>query len=202
VLLDFPSTFDCIDDNVAYLRGQIEALLRKTAAERIAIVAHSMGGLVARSLLLSDPEHRVITLIALASPFRGTHMAHLGARLLGHKSAVDLCPKSSYAGRFLPSAAASIPIRVIIGEQESIVSPPWSSVLPGAETHVLTLPVGHDAPLYLPEAFDRIEAWLLQDGVRRVEGFARERGSNESSPLQRPSESVAHQLQQHQRDDR
>ena len=171
VLVDFPSTFDCIDDNVAFLRQSIETLLSAMGTERVAIVAHSMGGLVARSLLLSDPEHRVLTLIALASPFRGTHMAHLGARLLGHKSAVDLCPQSSYAGRFLPSAAASVPIHVIIGEQESIVSPPWSSVLPGADTHVLSLPVGHDAPLYLPEAYARVEAWLLQDGVLRAEGF-------------------------------
>jgi pimeloyl-ACP methyl ester carboxylesterase len=175
-LLDFPSTFSCIDDNVTYLRTQIDALLESTGAERVAIVAHSMGGLIARSLLLTDSEHRVLTLVALASPFRGTHMARFGALLLRHKSAIDLCPQSPYAGRFLPSAAASVPIRVIIGEQETIVSPPWSSVLPGGETHVLSLPVGHDAPLYLPEAYFQVEAWLLQDGVRRAETFAEHTG--------------------------
>jgi hypothetical protein len=33
---------------------------------------------------------------------------------------------------------------------------------------LLSVPVGHDAPLVLPESYARLESWLLQDGVLRV----------------------------------
>lgn len=168
-LVDFPSTFSPIDKNVAFLRQQILAIRRETGCERVAIVAHSMGGVVARALLLSDPDHGVITLIALASPFRGTHMARLGVLMRLGESVIDMSPSSPFAHRFLPSARASVPIRVIIGEQENVVSPPWSCVLPECETHLLSVPVGHDGPLHLAESYERIERWLLQDGVLRAE---------------------------------
>jgi pimeloyl-ACP methyl ester carboxylesterase len=168
VLVDFPSTFSGIDANVLFLREKLRALRSSTGSERVAIVAHSMGGVVARSLLLSEPDHGVLTLVALASPFRGTHIAKLGALFRLGSSAVDMCPQSPFSGRYLPSARASVPIRSIVGEQENIVSPPWSCVLPGCETHVLSLPVGHDGPLHLRESYARVEAWLEQDGVLRA----------------------------------
>jgi pimeloyl-ACP methyl ester carboxylesterase len=168
-LIDFPSTFASIDSNVDFLRQKITAIRRETGSERVAIVAHSMGGVVARALLLSDPDHGVITLIALASPFRGTHMARLGAFMHLGESVIDMSPASPFAHRFLPSARASVPIRVIIGEQENVVSPPWSCVLPDCEVHLLSVPVGHDAPLHLHESYERVESWLLQDGVLRAD---------------------------------
>jgi predicted alpha/beta hydrolase family esterase len=166
-LVDFPSTFSRIDSNVAFLRQTILEIRRATGNERVAIVAHSMGGVVARALLLSDPDHSVITLIALASPFRGTHMARLGAFMRLGESVIDMSPASPFAHRFVPSARATVPIRVIIGEQENVVSPPWSCVLPGCEVHLLSVPVGHDGPLHLAESYTRLESWLLQDGVMR-----------------------------------
>lgn len=168
-LIDFPSTFWPIDKNVAFLRNKIIAIRRETGCERVAIVAHSMGGVVARALLLSDPDHGVLTLIALASPFRGTHIARLGAFMHLGESVIDMSPASPFAHRFLPSARASAPIRVIIGEQENIVSPPWSCVLPDCDVHLLSVPVGHDAPLHLRESYERLESWLLQDGVLRAD---------------------------------
>jgi pimeloyl-ACP methyl ester carboxylesterase len=168
-LIDFPSTFSSIEKNVAFLRQQIVKIRKDTGCERVAIVAHSMGGVVARALLLSDPDHGVITLVALASPFRGTHMARLGAFMRLGESVIDMSPASPFAHRFLPSARASVPIRVIIGEQENVVSPPWSCVLPECEVHLLSVPVGHDAPLHLAESYQRMESWLLQDGVLRAD---------------------------------
>jgi pimeloyl-ACP methyl ester carboxylesterase len=168
-LIDFPSTFSPIDKNVAFLRQKVVTIRRETGCERVAIVAHSMGGVVARAFLLSDSDHGVLTLIALASPFRGTHIARLGAFMRLGESVIDMSPASPFAHRFLPSARASAPIRVIIGEQENIVSPPWSCVLPDCDVHLLSVPVGHDAPLHLPESYERLESWLLQDGVLRAD---------------------------------
>lgn len=171
-LVDFPSTFSSIEKNVAFLRRTISKVRAATGAERVAIVAHSMGGVVARALLLSDPAHTVLTLVALSPPFRGTHMARLGAMFGLGESVIDMSPASPFAHRFLPSAPASVPIRCIIGEQENIVSPPWSCVLPGCEVYLMSLPVGHDAPLHLPESYTRLEQWLLQDGVMRAANAA------------------------------
>jgi pimeloyl-ACP methyl ester carboxylesterase len=169
VLVDFPSTFASIERNVAFLRQKLQEVCAITGSQRVAIVAHSMGGVVARALLLSDPNHVVITVVALSSPFRGTHMARLGAFLGLGESVIDMSPSSPFAHRFLPSATATVPIRCIVGEQENIVAPPWSCVLPASEVHLLSVPVGHDAPLLLAEAYARVEHWLLQDGVRRAD---------------------------------
>jgi hypothetical protein len=115
--------------------------------------------------MLSDPDHGVLSLIALASPFRGTHMARLGAAFRFGYSSLDMCPNSEFACRFPPTAIASAPIHSIVGCQENIVSPMWSCVLPGCDTYVLSLPVGHDAVLHLDEAYLQLESWLVQDGV-------------------------------------
>ncbi|MET0387719.1 MAG: alpha/beta fold hydrolase [Polyangiales bacterium] len=172
LLIDFPSTFASIDSNVGFLRRKLNEVRELTSSERVAIVAHSMGGVIARALVLSDPNHHVLTVVALSSPFRGTHMARLGALLGLGESVVDMSPNSPFAHRFLPSATATVPIRCIVGEQENIVAPPWSCVLPACDVHLMSVPVGHDAPLFLHESYAQVETWLLQDGVRRAESSA------------------------------
>lgn len=165
ILLDFPSTFHRLESNVGFLALKLRELRAATGHDKVAIVAHSMGGVIARAHMLTDRDHGVLTLIAIASPFRGTHMARLGAAFrLGHSS-LDMCPNSEFASRFPPSMMASAPIHSIVGCQENIVSPMWSCVLPGCDTFVLSLPVGHDAPLHLNESYQQLEGWLLQDGV-------------------------------------
>jgi pimeloyl-ACP methyl ester carboxylesterase len=144
---------------------RLRQLRAATGHDRVAVVAHSMGGVIARAHMLTDPDHGIMTLIAIASPFRGTHIARLGAMFrLGH-SALDMCPGSEFACRFPPTATTSAPIHTIVGCQENIVSPMWSCVLPGCDTYVLRLPVGHDGPLHLQESYVQIENWLVQDGV-------------------------------------
>ena len=189
VLVDFPSTFHRIDSNVAYLAGLIDTLRKESGYDKIAVVAHSMGGVIARTHMLTKEDHGILTLVAIASPFRGTHLARLGAAFrLGH-SAVDMCPGSAFACRFPPTAAASAPIHSIVGCQENIVSPVWSCVLPGCDTFVLSLPVGHDAPLHLHESYERVEAWLVQDGVVRAEA------EDSDTALDRARDHTAHHLQ-------
>jgi pimeloyl-ACP methyl ester carboxylesterase len=172
ILIDFPSTFTRLDTNVAFLGMRLRQLRAETGYDRVAIVAHSMGGVIARAHMLSDPDHGVLTLVALASPFRGTHLARLGAAFRFGRSSMDMCPNSEFACRFPPTAMASAPIHSIVGCQENIVSPMWSCVLPGCDTYVLSLPVGHDAVLHLDEAYDRLEGWLVQDGVEPAQAEA------------------------------
>lgn len=165
ILLDFPSTFHRIETNVTFLAMKLRQLRAETGYDKVAVVAHSMGGVIARAHMLTDPDHGIMTLIAIASPFRGTHIARLGAAFRFGYSSLDMCPGSDFACRFPPSVQASAPIHSIVGCQENIVSPMWSCVLPGCDTYVLSLPVGHDAPLHLDESYQQIEQWLVQDGV-------------------------------------
>ena len=165
IMLDFPSTFHRLESNVTFLARQIMDLRAATGYDKIAVVAHSMGGVIARAHMLCTPQHGILTLIAIASPFRGTHLARLGAAFRFGSSSIDMMPGSEFVCRFPPTATTSAPIHSIVGCQENIVSPMWSCVLPGCDTYVLSLPVGHDAPLHLNESFVQIESWLLADGA-------------------------------------
>jgi pimeloyl-ACP methyl ester carboxylesterase len=169
ILLDFPSTMRRIEDNAAYLGERIAAIRVQHGGEPVAIVAHSMGGLVTRTLVHSLEDHGVCALVAIASPFRGTHLAAIGARLrLGH-SVHQMSPKHAFHARFPPSLAAPMPLLSLVGRQETIVAPEWSVVIAGAQIRVLDQPYGHMAPLFMASAFAEIERWLLANGVRRVE---------------------------------
>jgi hypothetical protein len=60
------------------LAGEVEALVAQTGYERIHIVAHSLGGLIARYYVQRlGGDERVHTLVTLGTPHEGTLMAHL-----------------------------------------------------------------------------------------------------------------------------
>lgn len=60
------------------LSAQVEAIVAETGYERIHVVGHSLGGLVARYYVQRLGGHeRVHTLVTLGSPHQGTLMAHL-----------------------------------------------------------------------------------------------------------------------------
>ena len=91
VLLEFP--YDWRRD-LFHLADELADRLEVSAADRIVIVAHSMGGLVAR-LMLETPKYRnrawfrkISTFIALATPHNGAPLAL--ARVLGLDSALGI----------------------------------------------------------------------------------------------------------------
>jgi pimeloyl-ACP methyl ester carboxylesterase len=167
ILLDFPSTLRRIEDNARFLGERIAEIRAQHGGEPVAIVAHSMGGLIARTLVHSCEDHGVRALLAIASPFRGTHLATVGARLrLGH-SVAQMSPGHEYHARFPPSLACPVPLLSLVARQETIVSPEWSVVIADAAVLVLDEAYGHVAPLFVASAFVQIERWLLENGVAR-----------------------------------
>ena len=168
VLVDFPSTLHRIEQNVEFLRLFISSLRAKVGGEPIPVVAHSMGGLITRTLIHSHADHGVRTLVAIASPFRGTRLARIGTRLglRGHCLG-QMIPGSEFMQRFPPSLPCDVPILSLIALQENIVVPEWSAVVADAEVRVLERPWGHQTPLFAGEVYQQVEAWLLNYGVTR-----------------------------------
>jgi triacylglycerol lipase len=68
------------------LAGEIEALVARTGFERIHVVGHSLGGLIARYYVQRlGGDARVHTLVTLGTPHQGSFAAHLVPAKLGRQ---------------------------------------------------------------------------------------------------------------------
>jgi triacylglycerol esterase/lipase EstA (alpha/beta hydrolase family) len=136
--IDLEPVLAGIDQFVPALHARIEEICRQTGHERLIIVGHSMGGLVARAYLRDHGAARVARVITLGTPHRGTGLARFGA---GHnsrqmrwtgKAADGRC--SAWLARLERSEDPALrPLFVsIYSHQDNIVSPQLSSCLAGA----------------------------------------------------------------------
>ena len=64
-----------IEANAAQLARFVEAICAQTGAPKVALVGHSMGGLVARAWLHAGGAPRIEQIVALGTPNRGTVLA-------------------------------------------------------------------------------------------------------------------------------
>ncbi|RNB74474.1 lipase/acyltransferase domain-containing protein [Brevibacillus panacihumi] len=65
-------------DNAKYLKEKIDVALRNSKAQQVHLVAHSMGGLLVRETLLSNPSYqpKVNRVIYMGTPFLGSPRAY------------------------------------------------------------------------------------------------------------------------------
>jgi CheY-like chemotaxis protein len=135
-----------IDGYVPALQAAVEELCAATGATQVAIVAHSMGGLVARAWMRAHGSARVARLITLGTPHHGTSLANFGP---GANAAQMRRPRGA-ANDWLRELGASEDaarralITSIFSHHDNIVSPQTSSVLEGARNIALG-GVGHVA---------------------------------------------------------
>ncbi len=128
---------------------------------RIDVVAHSMGGLVAR-LALEDPAvaARVATLVTLGTPHAGTHAARFGAT----PRVLDLRPGSDVVRRLAerlpwPGPPAAPRLVALWSGADMLLLPASTAMVEGAEN--VELPgVTHYGYLIHPEAWRRVYAAL------------------------------------------
>jgi triacylglycerol esterase/lipase EstA (alpha/beta hydrolase family) len=119
-----------IDDYVPLVERAVEALRAGARAGQVAIVAHSMGGLVARAWMRTHGRARVARLITLGTPHHGTALARFG---LGANAA-----QMRHGAQWLrllsesEDAATRALVTSIYTHHDNIVSPQTSSELPGA----------------------------------------------------------------------
>jgi triacylglycerol esterase/lipase EstA (alpha/beta hydrolase family) len=137
--IDLEPLGGAIDAYVPQVEAGVRALCAATGSGQVAIVAHSMGGLVARAWLRAHGSARVARVITLGTPHHGTALARfgLGRNAAQMRRAVD-------GGTWLPALAASevaseaadVPSLVtsIFSHHDNIVSPQTSSVLAAART--------------------------------------------------------------------
>ncbi len=67
-----------VDRYTELIHAAVERLRRATGAERITLVCHSMGGLVARAYLRAHGHHSVARVVTIATPHHGTLFARFG----------------------------------------------------------------------------------------------------------------------------
>jgi pimeloyl-ACP methyl ester carboxylesterase len=126
---------------------------------QVDLVAHSMGGLVARCAL-EDPDTsaRVASLITLGTPHGGTH----AARYASTHHTLALRPDSPLIRRLSQQAPWSHPTRLICfwSRADVLLLPAATGRVDGAENHELD-GVTHYGYLLRPSCWRRVESALL-----------------------------------------
>jgi pimeloyl-ACP methyl ester carboxylesterase len=139
--------FGPIDGYAAALAARVEALSAAAGDRRVALVGHSMGGLIARAYLRRSGTARVACLVTLGTPHHGSALAPFGyganaremrrtAEWLGGLAAFE-------EGRF------AVPVTSIFSYQDNFVAPQISSELGGA-ANVPLAGLGHMSLAFSP----------------------------------------------------
>lgn len=136
--LDLEPLLAGIDDYVPLVERAADSLCQAAGAQKLIIVAHSMGGLVARAYLRSHGAARVARVITLGTPHHGTRLASFGvgrnATQMQRAGDAGGAPESAWL-RALASgedAALRALITSIYTHHDNIIAPQTSSFLPGA----------------------------------------------------------------------
>jgi triacylglycerol lipase len=144
------------------LARYIRKVLRLTGKPQVEIVAHSLGGIVAR-LAIQDHglEKSVRTLVTLGTPHQGTH----SARFSSSRCSIDLRPGSPLIRDL---AASSWPTQVrgvcFWSRNDLLILPAESALVPG--THpVDASPLTHFGYLLDPRSWETVRLSLVQELV-------------------------------------
>jgi len=152
---------DGIGDSAARLGAEVERILEATGADRVMIVAHSMGGVVARYYVQQlGGEDTVDTVITLGTPHQGTYAAYLGAG----PASVELRPGSSLLAG-LDASARPGPVRWIAywSDLDVLIAPVRNARLltPALAAHnVRVRDTGHMSLLS--------SGWVMRDVLRHL----------------------------------
>ena len=131
-----------IDDFVPQVRAGVERLCAETGSKQVIVLAHSMGGLVARAYLRRHGDAHIARVITLGTPHNGTALAGFGPG----SNALQMRRDSEWLAA-LAHTEADLQRQLfssIYSVHDNIVAPQDSSVLPGARNLVFGA-IGHVA---------------------------------------------------------
>jgi len=137
--LDLEPMMADIDDYVPIVQRAVDALCEKTVCGGVIIVAHSMGGLVARAYMRACGSAHIVHVFTLGTPHHGTSLANLGvgrnaAQMRRHTGQDS--PESAWLQQLAASESADTRSRItsLFTHHDNIVAPQTSSILPGARS--------------------------------------------------------------------
>jgi pimeloyl-ACP methyl ester carboxylesterase len=120
-----------IDSYAAQLAARVEAILSSSGAGQLILVAHSMGGLVARAYVEHlDGADKVAGLVTLGTPHHGTALGSLlrGRNLLQMRRGSSWLRDLNAASE----ASPSVPVTTILTWHDNVVVPQPTARLEGA----------------------------------------------------------------------
>jgi len=143
--------FGTIDDYVPIIAEGVRRLRERTGRDRVAIVAHSMGGVATRAYLAREGAASVCGVVTLGSPHAGTWLARCGHGINVGQMRVGCEWLSALGGRESPATGALF--TTIWSPHDNIVMPQKAAQrLPGA-TAVAVPGRGHLQLAYDPEVW-------------------------------------------------
>jgi triacylglycerol lipase len=140
-----------IDALVPQLARRIDAVREETGADRVTVVAHSMGGLVSRAYLAKHGSAYVERLVTLGTPHQGSELARIGFG----RNAREMEPDSRWL-QALGKAELAVPATSVRNIHDNYVTPNPRQRLPGAEDVPID-GVGHLALMFSPRALAIVE---------------------------------------------
>lgn len=150
--------FGAVDGYVPQLARRIDDVRARTGGDRVIVIGHSMGGLVARAYLRSHGGKRLAGLVTLGSPHHGSRLAILGIGA----NARQMLPGSDWlAGFNTPCVLQPVPVAIYSG-QDNFVMPQDSARLEGAK-NVPVAGIGH-----LEMAFSPVIRRVLLDELEML----------------------------------
>lgn len=133
-----------IDENARRLGERIEAVCKAAGAQKVILVGHSMGGIVARAYLHKYGGARIEQIVAIGSPHYGTVLTR-GIGFVG-ENVRQMSRNSSWSKALNEHKQRDcpVPISAVVTPHDNIVSPQDSCVLryPNARNYY-TPGVGH-----------------------------------------------------------
>lgn len=159
ISINTPAWYD-LETLTERVRQAIVQTRAATGAERVHLVGHSMGGILARNVLQNHDDARFVAhCVTLGSPHRGSKLAPLAFSSLGRA----LLPGSALLTRLnagpLPTDVA---FTAIYSRHDNIIIPTESARLEGACQIELT-GLGHTAMLVAPQTARAVIAALDRD---------------------------------------
>ncbi len=146
-----------IDTFAQQLDRLIESVRARTGAERVIVVAHSMGGLVTRAYVEKHGTTHVAEVITLGTPWQGSRFAWLVAG----RSLAQMRPGNAWLAHYPPRVDATLPFLSIRSPHDSMVAPQASCCLTGAREEIF-IGRGHNALLHDAAIIDCVVEELVR----------------------------------------
>lgn len=136
-----------------HLQQFVERVCAREDAERVDIVAHSLGGLVARYFIeRMDGHRRIGRLVTIGSPHQGSMLGRIGLV----PSARELATGSSFIADHLSNPHPGVAYTSIWSRADAIVVPPEAASMEGFGEDRVFDDLGHLSLLVSPRVLDAV----------------------------------------------